>query len=239
MSSGKDILKAAERHLGEAYVLGTPVNYDDPDYAGPWDCAEFASWCFWTAAQIRFGMRKEGSKWGAYSGHWATDAEKNKVAIRPSEAAWVAGAVLVRIPVSKVISGHVALSDGDNGTVEAMGAKYGVTRGKIARRAWDLGVLVPGIDYSGTSFSALPTGAAFALRATNPTARGPLVSRIVKKLKKLGLYDGDDTELYDVNVAASVARFQADQGLVVDGEYGSKTESMLLRASDRRARGRR
>ena len=43
--------------------------------------------------------------------------------------------------------GHIVVSDGKGGTVEAMGKAYGVRRGKVSGRVWSTGVLLPNFSY--------------------------------------------------------------------------------------------
>jgi hypothetical protein len=150
LASGSDIVQTAKRHLGERYVLGSVADYANPNFTGPWDCAEFASWCLYRVSQIHFGARAEGAGWSAHTGFWAEDARNAHATIRWQEAAIVAGAFLVRMPGAHpgVASGHIAICDGSNRTIEAMDSAHGVMEGKVRGRIWDLGVLVPGIDYS-------------------------------------------------------------------------------------------
>jgi N-acetylmuramoyl-L-alanine amidase len=237
MASGSDIVQTAKRHLGEHYVLGSVADYANPNFTGPWDCAEFASWCLYRVSEIHFGARPEGAGWNAYTGFWADDARNAHAAIRWQEAAIVPGAFLVRIPGAHtgVASGHIAICDGSNRTIEAMDPAHGVTKGKIKGRIWDLGVLVPGIDYSEASLSRFPN-ALFSLRAGNPVARGPLVARIVHRLRDLGHYKAGASDVYDSTVAAAVSEYQQTKGLVADGEVGPRTYEALFSAAKRSSR---
>lgn len=84
------------------------------------------------------------------------------------EAAATPGALPLRYPPSGGGMGHVAVSDGRGGTVEAMGRRHGVLKGKVAGRRRDTGVLVPGIDYA-PSGRPVPTPVPAVLsRATCP-----------------------------------------------------------------------
>ena len=75
MYQGKDILAIATRHLGEAYILGATPRLANADWCGPWDCAEFASWCAYQAYGIIFAVRPPDPRQGeSYSGWWAEDA---------------------------------------------------------------------------------------------------------------------------------------------------------------------
>src|SRR5438874_10761443 len=39
-------------HIGEPYVLGSLAPKNNPTWKGPWDCAEFASWLVFQAADV-------------------------------------------------------------------------------------------------------------------------------------------------------------------------------------------
>ncbi len=41
--TGADVLDKAAQHLSEKYVFGVLVPTNNPNWRGPWDCAEFAS----------------------------------------------------------------------------------------------------------------------------------------------------------------------------------------------------
>lgn len=43
--------------------------------------------------------------------------------------------------------GHIVLSDGMAGTVEAHSSADGVIQSKLAGRRWDMGILIPEINY--------------------------------------------------------------------------------------------
>jgi hypothetical protein len=63
------------------------------------------------------------------------------------QAARTPGAVVLRIPQVGA-SGHVVLSDGESGTVEAHSSIDGVIHASLSNRSWDMGILVPGIVYA-------------------------------------------------------------------------------------------
>ena len=77
MATGKDLVKLGDRHRGEAYVLGAFAPKDNPNWRGPWDCAEFASWLTFQCAGVLVGCvdnSKSPSLADAYSGAWMRDA---------------------------------------------------------------------------------------------------------------------------------------------------------------------
>ena len=43
MTTGNDLLRLAATRIGQKY-LNVLVPKDNPNWSGPWDCAEFASW---------------------------------------------------------------------------------------------------------------------------------------------------------------------------------------------------
>ena len=77
MATGKEIVNLALKHVGEQYVLGAVVPKDDPAWDGPWDCAEFVSWCVYQTAKVLYGCdndRGEPATADAYTGFWGRDA---------------------------------------------------------------------------------------------------------------------------------------------------------------------
>ena len=132
--TGEDLVQRALRHLGETYQLGAAADLEDPDYAGPWDCADFVSWCAYQTFGVKLGLTSAGHP---YSGAWINWAEDTANALPLEQAYQTPGAILVRRP-HHFGAGHVAISDGEGGTIEARGARYGVVRAKGYGRVWDL-----------------------------------------------------------------------------------------------------
>lgn len=236
---GEDIIKVATSRLGQRYVLGAHVPKDNPNWRGPWDCAEFASWCAWQAYRVAFGMRPlRADRGDAYSGFWYDDASEPGVAIRWQNALNIPGALLVRRPRPGTI-GHVAISLGDGRqTIEARGAKLGVgIFDAAALRPWDIGVLLPGVDYSAEGVESM-TGPAdfepapvkvpagfFALQS--PHLKGPEVLLIQRALVAKGIDPGPLDGDFGPMTEAAVVSLQAAEGLEVDGIVGPSTAGEL------------
>lgn len=150
MLFGSDVLEIGQSRLGQKYVFGARAPLDNPNWNGPWDCAEYISWCVYQAYGLIFGAGKvtKPSKAEPYSGYWYDDAIRRGTPIAWQDALTIPGAVLVRRPAPGKI-GHVAFSLGDGErTLEARGAKFGVNAFEGARaRSWTLGCLLPGVDY--------------------------------------------------------------------------------------------
>jgi N-acetylmuramoyl-L-alanine amidase len=226
--TGEDVVALARKHVGEDYVLGARVPLGNANWTGPWDCAEFASWCVFHASGILFGTepRNDPVRADAYTGYWAQQARAARCTIAVADAAVIPGALVLRYP-SAGVTGHIVISDGKGGTVEAHSSKDGVTELKIAGRRWDVGVLVPGIRYyrSGEPVALAPPAA--VIRLMSPMIKSPQVEAIQKKLAKLGYTPGGVDGVYGPQTADAVSRFQADQNLVPDGEVGEKTMKAL------------
>jgi len=227
--TGKRILELAATRLGEQYILGAHAPKDDADWHGPWDCAEFASWCLYQTAGILYGCtdnRAVPAKADAYTGAWARDAERLGRKIDLAQAARIPGAFILRAPAPRI--GHIAISDGRGGTVEAMGSRYGVKRGVITGRRWDTGVLVPGVEYETTGNEPVLTPPiATVYYLTSPFMRSETVRIIQQKLAEFGFDVGPDDGIYGPRTAAAVYAFQIAKGLVVDGEAGPTTMAAL------------
>lgn len=228
--TGRDIVKIAQRHVGERYE-NVLVPKNNPKWSGPWDCAEFASWCVYQVGGFLYGCTDNGgdpASTESYTGAWARDAKKLGQMVSVEKAAAIAGAFVLRVPPNPGSMGHIAICDGAGGTVEAHSKKRGVTTDRVSGRTWDTGVLVPGIAYTepaeGVSVKAPKTT---VLRVTKPAMTGTAVRATQRALKKLGFDPGPIDGAYGPMTAAAVAAFQQTKGLVVDGEVGAQTTKAL------------
>src|SRR6266446_8927236 len=150
-----------QAHVGEKYVLGALAPKNNPDWIGPWDCAEFASWLVFQIAAKLYGCRRDfgdPATADAYTGYWARDAKSLGQIVSLESASRTAGAFVLRIPQAGAV-GHIVLSDGAGGTVEAHSSNDGVITSTLAKRRWDTGVLIAGIQYTqGRRRAYLSTG---------------------------------------------------------------------------------
>jgi hypothetical protein len=130
MATGAGLLRRAREHIHEQYV-NTQVPKDDPNWKGPWDCAEFISWLVFQEAGILYGCVDDNAKPSqadAYTGAWQTDLMKRGTRVSVDEAAATVGGIVLRYPPGPGKMGHIALCDGKGGTVEAKGRLYGLSR---------------------------------------------------------------------------------------------------------------
>lgn len=149
--TGAHAVAIASTMIGAPYIWGVLVPKGDADYDGSkgFDCAELASWVYGVLVGQPPGM---GRYFGcnraedAYSGFWFDDAQRYGTCVSPEEAARIPGAVLVRRKRPGK-AGHVAISTGHGMTIEAHSRQHGVCSREIAGRVWDLGCLVPGVEY--------------------------------------------------------------------------------------------
>ena len=148
--TGQQLVDLARKHVGERYVFGAIAPKFDPGYKGPWDCAELIAWVIYQAAGILYGCSTSDvenlAEADAYTGYFARDCLQRGTGITPGEAASFPGSVVLRIPKPGK-RGHVVLSDGFGRTIEAHSTKLGVIESKLAGREWDVGILIPGIEY--------------------------------------------------------------------------------------------
>ena len=73
MITGIDVVKLANKHLGEQYILGAFAPKDNEKWKGPWDCAEFASWVLFQTTGLLLGCTNNDANPAtadAYSGAW-------------------------------------------------------------------------------------------------------------------------------------------------------------------------
>lgn len=227
MATGKDLVRLALEHLGEPYVLGALAPKDDPHWQGPWDCAEFASWCVYQIARKLYGCfdnQGDPATADAYTGYWARDARRLGKCIPVAEAARIPGAAVLRLG-PKI--GHIVLSDGRGGTVEAHSARTGVIRHTLSGRRWDFGILVPGIAYVSYPGEGRIESPPMIYRLTTPYMQGEKVREIQRKLKERGYLVQEPDGIFGPRTFAAVLAFQRDAGLVPDGEVGLQTAAAL------------
>jgi murein L,D-transpeptidase YcbB/YkuD len=230
MAYGPELVALAAKHVSEKYVLGSSVPKDNASWKGPWDCAEFVSWCVYQLTGKLYGCNKNNgapSIADAYTGYWKRDSSKLLQRVSLDEAAVTAGAIVLRSPATSQM-GHIVISDGRGGTVEAASSKLGVKQLKLAGRRWDLGLLIPEISYS-TMPSEIPVirQPNAVLRLTKPNMSGAIVQQVQRALKAQGYMPGVIDGQYGPHTAQAVRAFQAAVGLVADGEVGAKTFKAL------------
>lgn len=149
MPTGQDLIDRAKEHLGEDYVYGADSRTWDPQWHGPWDCAEFVTWVVYQVTKRLCGCIKndDPTHCDAYTGAWARDAEDDWVKRVPvTQAANTVGGILLRLK-RPALGGHIVFSDGEGGTVEAHSAYDGVCCLEVKGRKWDVGILIPGVEY--------------------------------------------------------------------------------------------
>jgi len=197
-------------------------------WKGPWDCAEFASWCLYQATGILYGTepRDDAVKADAYTGFWVDQAERDGATIPIADAAAIPGAFLLRRPGTNGI-GHIVISDGGGATVEAHSSADGVIRGTVAGRRWDFGILVPGVGYVRSERPIKVVDDVHTLRVTQPLMRGAVVKQLQELLNSRGFPAGTSDGVYGPQTAHAVQMFQAANGLVPDGEAGAETLNVL------------
>ena len=238
MAKGSDLVKillpSAQRN--DDYVFGAEVPKDDPDWSGPWDCAEFIAWGIYQASGRLYGCENnEGNPHyaNAYTGFFDRDAENLGKKISINEAARIAGAVLLRAPgYHGIKTGHVVVSDGKGGTIEAAGTKDGVIQSHISGRPWSTGILIPWIEYTETTPEVVvvpPIPAPGFTRLVfldHPNMQGDDIRMIQAALKKKG-FQIDVDGVWGEHSADVLIEFQKQVGTIADGIVGPKTWALL------------
>jgi N-acetylmuramoyl-L-alanine amidase len=218
MTTAKKLLNLAAKHIGEQYVLGSVAPKSNFHWRGPW--------VYQTAGKL-FGTRplNDPDRADAYTGFWAEDARKMGKIISVGLAAATPGAFVLRLPGSAV--GHIAISTGDGGTIEAHSSARGVVRDRIAGRRWDLGVLVPGIATRIAPNPMPVPGPGIVLRVKEPRMTGKLVRDVQRALAAKGFNPGPIDGEFGSLTAGAVRAFQLKKGLAADGEVGTLTAKAL------------
>lgn len=230
-ATGERLVEIARRHcnIGERYVFGAFVPKNDAEARGPWDCAEFVSWCVFQAAGFLYGCEKNDGdprRADAYTGYWERDARKLGRMISVQEAAGIPGAVLLRFPPRTGI-GHIAFSDGEGGTLEAKGRAFGVVTDVIRGRRWDTGVLLKGITYGPARGDVAVSPPAKIYFVGAPGMDSGVVTAIQDKLRAAGFDPGASDGDFGDETAEAVLAFQLANDLLADGEVGPETARVL------------
>mgnify|MGYP005840164555 FL=1 len=224
MAKGIDLYEAAVSRLGCDYVLGVVVPKNDARWRASFDCAELLSWAVYQTTGRLYGCIDDNASpvtADAYTGSWAKDAKSLGKIISVQEAAGIPGAAVLRLAV-KYTMGHIVLSDGQGGTIEAKGARYGVVRDVLKNRRWDYGILVPWIEYKRYDAQDVPAPK-ILFKLTFPYMRDPFIKAVQTGLFRSGFDPGPFDGIYGPKTCNAVMRYQALKGLVVDGEVGPQT----------------
>ena len=227
--NGGDFVNLAATKLGQKYEnILVPKN--NPTWQGPWDCAEFVSWVAYQVTGKLYGCDKQNrnpATTEAYSGFWVDEAVKAGSKLKVAEAAITAGSILIRKSPAPKVMGHVAISDGAGGTIEAAGVKIGVIRGKVSGRDWTHCMLLPNVDYSKSSTPLVIRSPGFLLKLKKPNMAGDLVNQVQTTLKAAGFDPGVIDGQYGPHTVAAVSAFQSANRLVADGVVGGRTATKL------------
>jgi hypothetical protein len=228
LGTGEQLVRFGRKHVGERYILGARAPKDNPRGTGPWDCAEFASWLVFQTAELLYGCDDDSgdpAAADAYTGFWERDALSLGQQLSIAEAAATPGAAVLRVHRAGAI-GHVVISDGAGGTVEAHSTRRGVIESTLSERRRDMGIPVPGISYTRGEPVRLES-AGIVFRLTDPRMTGATVKAIQRGLRQAGFNPGPIDGELGPQTQAAVLGFQATRGLVQDGEVGPKTAKAL------------
>ncbi len=227
--TGDDIVLLGDKHVGEPFLLGARVPKDDASYKGPWNCTEFVSWLYYQTFGILYGCNNNlGDPQTAetYSDSWARDAHELGRIITVEEAKATPGAVILRIAGTGEV-GHIAVSDGNGGTVEAHGSIDGITNSVVDGRRWDMGVLIPGVTYKANPIIAYRPPTIEIYRLTQPNMVSTDVGQIQITLNRRG-FDTDGVDnIFGEQTLRAVKLFQDSVGLNPDGEVSALTAAAL------------
>lgn len=227
--TGQKIYDLGVPHVGEQYVFGASVPKNNKKWKGPWDCAEFASWLVYQVSEKLYGCYSSVSNPAtadAYTGYWHRDARKLGKIITLEDAIRTPGAAVLRVPATGLI-GHIAISDGKGGTVEAHSTRTGVIKSVIAGRRWDYGVLVPGITYTKAGAVPVTPPDHIVYRYMIPMMVSAKVGIIQRALKQAGFDPKGIDNIFGTDTLHAVIAFQESKGLVTDGEVGTETANAL------------
>ncbi|HEY5392762.1 MAG TPA: peptidoglycan-binding domain-containing protein [Hanamia sp.] len=227
--TGENILQLAKKHLRERYILGAQVPKNNAAWKGPWDCAEFVTWIIFQISGKLYGCNNNlgnPALADAYTGYWRDNAEKTGKIITIQQAIRIPGAAILRVPAIG-LTGHIVISDGKGGTVEAHSHIDGVIQSVVNGRRWDFGILVPWINYDQLQPIEYISPDYIIYRYTLPKMVGPKVGQIQKALKAAGFNPNGIDNVFGPDTLKAVEAFQQANNLVVDGEVGRDTAKAL------------
>jgi hypothetical protein len=220
--TGNDIVSLGDKHVGEPFALGALVPKDDANFKGPWDSAEFVSWLYYQATGILYGCDSVDE----HSDFWDRDATKKGTIITIEEAKSTPGAVILRLAGNGEV-GHIVISDGNGGTVEAHGREDGITNSVVDGRRWDMGILVPEVTYKPNPILPFTPPSVKIYRLTSPNMVSPEVGKIQEELNRRGFDTGGVDNIYGEMTFKAVKLFQDSVGLNPDGEVSALTAAVL------------
>lgn len=225
MISANKLIEASVNHIGEAYIFGTIVPMNNPNWKGPWDCAEFVTYIVHSVTNVLYGIRENDS----YTGYWADDADNKKVnSITVDQAVKTEGAILLRKPKANMI-GHIAFSDGRGNTIEARGKAFGVCKHVALagdgsnNRGWDMGIKIPNIEYLPENNELTATALLKPLDLSKN-----LIKEVQQSLITKGIYFGKKTGSIDEASSQALYNFQLANNLEPSGLVDFETLELLL-----------
>jgi hypothetical protein len=227
--TGDDIIALGDKHVGEPYLFGAKVPKNDANYKGPWNCTEFVSWLYYQTFNILYGcVDDHGDPGGpdAYSSCWARDARTLGQIITVEQAKATPGAAILRFAGNGDV-GHIAVSDGNGGTVEAHGKTDGITNSVVDGRRWDMGILVPGVTYNSNSIMPYRPPSITIYRLMHPYMVSPDVGKIQVALSRRGFETEGVDNIFGEATFGAVKLFQDSVGLNPDGEVSALTAAAL------------
>ncbi len=226
---GEEVVQLARKHIGERYVLGVQVPKDNGSWKGPWDCAEYASWLTFQVAGVLYGCDRDfgdPATADAFTGYWDRDARTLGRIVSLEEASRTPGALVLRKAAPGAF-GHIVVSNGAGGTVEAHSSRDGVIASTLAGRRWDFGILIPQVLYTGGAAVAVSPVQTVIYRLTTPLMTGPKVREIQQALQAAGFDPGVIDGQFGPHTGSAVGAFQLSSGLAPDGEVGPITAKAL------------
>ena len=220
--TGDDIVTLGDKHVGEPYALGALVHKNDANYKGPWDSVEFVSWVYYQVSGILYGSDTVDE----HSDFWSRDADSKGQIVTVEEAKSTPGAVILRLAGNGTV-GHMVISDGNGGTVEAHGREDGITNSVVDGRRWDMGILVPGVTYNPNPILPFRPPSITIYRYTSPYMVSPEVRKIQAELTRRGFDTGGIDNIFGELTYQAVKQFQDSVGLNPDGEVSALTAAVL------------
>lgn len=198
-----------------------------------WDCNGMAEGIYedWSGVNINTKARYNYSGWCGTKGTGKIPAKHRipgaAVFIHSSSEGYITHVGYLYKPVK------ASEPSGDWYVIEARGVMYGVVKTKLSERGWNRwGLMTKHFDYGEKSAVTVKPGYVLGSRILKNGCEGVDVKLLQEALIQLGYSCGSygvDGDFGDATELA-VIKFQMDNGLEADGEYGPLTHAALEKA---------
>ena len=213
MTKAEQILAFAREQVGEPYRLGA-AGWDVWDCSGLTKMAVKQIGYFWyhgaTTQWERGHASGDPTRYGYWSASGTIDTLPNKLAFLFNRD---------KSRTDKLVMAHTGIYDGTGNVIQAGGQYPGVSDKLLNKKRWSHWATLKGVDENIMRI----------LKYANPYMRGDDVRHVQDRLMALGYGVGPKgiDGVFGNDTSTAVKVFQAERGLIPDGEVGADTLAAL------------